>query len=85
MDYKSVNLLASQKPPQFYSEILTRGKDQLRYLRENPDEKRNVKDLKYEEEEKLEIERKKKADAEAVQAAKDAEIAKQKAEALAVK
>lgn len=64
MDYKSVNLLASQKPPQYYSEILTRGKDQLRYLRENPDEKRNVKDLKYEEEEKLEIERKKKADAE---------------------
>jgi hypothetical protein len=64
VDYKNVNLLASQKPPQYYSEILTRGKDQLRYLRENPDEKRNVKDLKYEEEEKLEIERKKKADAE---------------------
>lgn len=64
VDYSSVNLLASRNPPQYYLDILTRGRDQLKYLRENPDEKRNIKDLRYEEEEKLEAERKKKADAE---------------------
>lgn len=69
VDYKSVNSLASHPPPQYYNDIISRGQDQLRYLREHPDEKRNIKDLKYEEEAKVEAENKKKADAKATKEA----------------
>ena len=62
MNYSSVNLLASQPPIQSYYDAIKRGQDQLRYLRENPDENRNIKDLKFEEEEKLEAAKKKNAD-----------------------
>ena len=69
VDYKSVNSLASHLPPQYYNDIISRGQNQLRYLREHPDEKRNIKDLKYEEEAKVEAENKKKADAKATKEA----------------
>lgn len=62
VDYKSVNSLASQSPSQSYLEIIKRGQEHLRDLREHPDEKRNIKDLKYDEEVEAE-QKKKKADA----------------------
>lgn len=54
--------MASQPPSQSYNNAIKRGQDQLRYLREHPDENRNIKDLKFEEEEKLEAAKKKNAD-----------------------
>ena len=53
VDYLSINAMATQQPPQSYFDILKRGKGQLQYLREHPNEKRNIKDLKFEQEQKL--------------------------------
>ncbi|KAK1738386.1 phosphoglycerate mutase family protein [Skeletonema marinoi] len=50
VDYNSVNAIATDLPSPYYSEILQRGRQELMQLRENPDEERNVKDLKFEEE-----------------------------------
>lgn len=50
VDYSSVNTIATSLPPPYYSEIIERGRRELKQLRENPDEERNVKDLKFEEE-----------------------------------
>lgn len=50
VDYSSVNAIATSLPPPYYSEIIERGRRELKQLRENPDELRNVKDLKFEEE-----------------------------------
>lgn len=84
VNYQTVNLLASQLPPPAYHEIIIRGQDRLRYLREHPDEKRNIKDLKYEEEMKIEAENKKKADAKAKkEAEKKEQLAKQREMAAA--
>ena len=63
VDYSSMNLMSSQQPPQVYSDVIERGQKQLLYLRENPDMKMNIKDLKYEAEEKLEAQKKSEADA----------------------
>eukprot|EP00804_Cyclotella_cryptica_P001723 CCRYP_009100-RC/>CCRYP_009100-RC protein AED:0.04 eAED:0.04 QI:96/1/1/1/0.71/0.62/8/2625/521 len=59
VNYSSVTLMTSQTPPQSYYDTIKRGQDQLRYLREHPDENRNIKDLKFEEEERLEAAKKK--------------------------
>jgi hypothetical protein len=50
VDFGSVNTIASQTPPQYYSDIIQRGRHELKRLRENPDTVLNVKDLKFEEE-----------------------------------
>jgi hypothetical protein len=67
VDYTSVNAMAAQQTSQSYSDIVQRGRDQLQYLRDHPNEKRNIKDLKYDEErleeERLESEKKKRAEA----------------------
>ena len=56
VNYNSINALASQPPTQTYLDILQRGRVELKELRANPDLLRNVKDLAYEEERKLEVE-----------------------------
>ena len=63
VDYNSINLLSSKQPSEAYTEVIERGQKQLIYLRENPDMKMNIKDLKYEAEEKLEAQKKSKVDA----------------------
>jgi len=63
IDYDSVNALSSQPPPQSYYVILQRGRNELKELRENQNITRNTKDLKFEEEmrlEDLELEKKRK-------------------------
>ena len=60
VDYNFVNAMASQPTSPTYSEILRRGRDELKLLRENPNITRNIKDLKYEEEIRLEDEKEKK-------------------------
>mmetsp|Transcript_18810 Transcript_18810/g.38646 ORF Transcript_18810/g.38646 Transcript_18810/m.38646 type:complete len:274 (-) Transcript_18810:12-833(-) len=65
IDYDSVNALSSQPPPQSYYVILQRGRNELKELRENQNITRNTKDLKFEEEmrlDDLELEKKRKED-----------------------
>lgn len=50
VDYSSVNAIMTELPSPYYSEIIECGRKELRQLRENPNEQRNVKDLKFEEE-----------------------------------
>ena len=50
VDYSSVNALMTELPSPYYSEIIQRGRRELSLLRENPDEQRNVKELKFEKE-----------------------------------
>lgn len=60
-----MNALSSQPPSQSYNVILQRGRNELKQLRENPNITRNTKDLKFEEEkrlEELELEKKRKED-----------------------
>ncbi len=57
IDYNSVNAMSSQPPSQAYYDILQRGRIELKQLRENPNITRNTKDLKFEEEMRLEEER----------------------------
>ncbi|KAL7470284.1 hypothetical protein ACHAXS_010512, partial [Conticribra weissflogii] len=57
IDYNSVNAMSSQPPSQAYYDILQRGRIELKQLRENSNITRNTKDLKFEEEMRLEEER----------------------------
>ena len=63
VDYQSVTSMASRLPSQTYSDIIKRGQLKLHFLRQNPDVITNVKDLKYDEEERIEAEIKMKTDA----------------------
>jgi len=69
VDYTSINTLASRPPPQSYLDILQRGREELKELRENPELVRNVKDIEYEREREAEMKEleKKKEEAKAKQ------------------
>eukprot|EP00956_Cyclotella_meneghiniana_P043424 scaffold269738_cov79-Cyclotella_meneghiniana.AAC.1 len=77
IDYQSVTSMASQLPPQSYSDVIKRGQLKLQSLRDNPDVITNVKDLKYDEEKRIEAEIEKKTDAKKRQEA-ETRLAKKK-------
>ena len=71
--------MASLPPSPTYNDAIQRGRNELKLLRESPDKIRNIKDLKYEEERRLEEEQEKKQlEARRVEEAKERELEKQR-------
>ena len=54
VNYDSINALAAEPTPQYYLDIIQRGREELAELRENPDVLRNKKDLKFQDEQEKE-------------------------------